>query len=106
MVRVAHTRAPVAVEPSTHATCLRHAARARTANGNGRGLSTTLFFERLDRNGDGTVSKGEFRQTMRDLGTEFGLTSEHLGKKGVDEMFGELDVRDRSLHAPVTPLRL
>jgi hypothetical protein len=43
---------------------------------------------------------------MRDLGTEFGLTSEHLGKKGVDEMFGELDVRDRSVHAPVTPLRL
>ena len=53
-----------------------------------RGMSNKAFFDKLDRDGDGVVSKVEFRQTMRDLG----LTKEELGSKEIDALFSELDV--------------
>lgn len=56
-------------------------------------MTTRMFFERLDRNGDGRVNRNEFRQSMRDLASDFNLTAESLGKKDVDMMFAELDVR-------------
>lgn len=52
-----------------------------------RGMTMKHFFDKLDRNGDGKVSKTEFRESMK----EMGLSAEHLGE-GVDEFFAEIDV--------------
>ena len=53
------------------------------------GMKSKQFFEELDRNGDGKISKMEWRQCMRDLGMT-GPGSAY-GVKEVDALFYELD---------------
>ena len=52
-----------------------------------RGLSTKQFFQAMDKDGNGSVSKEEFEQTMN----EFGLLSGQLEGE-LDEFFAQLDV--------------
>lgn len=53
------------------------------------GMKNKDFFEKMDKNGDGKISKMEFRQAMRDLG--FLGDKSSYNAKDVDELFGALD---------------
>lgn len=52
------------------------------------GMTKKDFFEQLDKNGDGKVSRMEFRQTMRALG----LMGDEHGAKDVDSLFFQIDL--------------
>jgi Ca2+-binding EF-hand superfamily protein len=51
------------------------------------GMKAKDFFDIMDKNGDGSISKMEFRQSMRELG----LMKESGSSKEVDALFAELD---------------
>ena len=53
------------------------------------GMKNKDFFEKMDKNGDGKISRMEFRQAMRDLG--FLGDKSSYNAKDVDELFGALD---------------
>lgn len=54
-------------------------------------MANKHLFERLDKNGDGLITKEEFRAAM----VEFGMKAEQMTDAMVDAFFKEIDVSHR-----------